>query len=91
MLKGIKIRLYPNKTQEGLFNNLLGSYRFVYNFALSFKIQKYQTENKSTNIKDTSYLFHNDLRINNEWLKEHNTKVIKQHAGVCAACCGSYR
>ncbi len=78
MLKGIKIRLYPNDEQEATLNSLLGGYRFVYNSALNFKIEKYQNEKKSTSISDTSYLFHNILRLEHEWLQQHNTKVIKQ-------------
>ena len=31
MLRAIKIRLYPNKTQEQTLNKVLGCYRFVYN------------------------------------------------------------
>lgn len=78
MLKGIKIRLYPNKTQVAKIDSLLGSYRFVYNQALSFKIDTYNFIKESTNIKHTSDLFHNHLRPHYEWLQEQNTKVIKQ-------------
>ena len=78
MLKGIKIRLYPNVAQEDLINNLLGSYRFVYNQALSFKIDTYKFIKESTNIKHTSDLFHNYLRPHYDFLQEQNTKVIKQ-------------
>jgi putative transposase len=78
MLKGVKIRLYPNNEQANLINGLLGGYRFVYNSALNFKIEKYQTEKKSTSISDTSFLFHNTLRSDYDWLQQHNTKVIKQ-------------
>ena len=38
MLKAIKIRLYPNNTQEVQINKLLGCYRLVYNQCLSRKI-----------------------------------------------------
>lgn len=37
MLRAIKIRLYPNKTQEQVLNKVLGCYRFVYNQMLARK------------------------------------------------------
>jgi putative transposase len=78
MLKAIKIRLYPNKTQENTLNSLLGSYRFVFNQCLAFKKEKYETENKNTSLSDLGHHFHQTLRGEYEWLKEHNTKVLKQ-------------
>lgn len=78
MLKAIKIRLYPNKTQENKLNSLLGSYRFVYNQCLSFKKQRYESEKLNTNLSDLGHYFHQNLRDEYEWLKEHNTKVLKQ-------------
>lgn len=78
MLKAIKIRLYPNKTQESKLNSLLGSYRFVYNQCLAFKKQRYESEKLNTNLSDLGHYFHQDLRNEYEWLTEHNTKVLKQ-------------
>jgi putative transposase len=78
MLKAIKIRLYPNKTQEQILNSLLGSYRFVYNQCLAFKKQRYDLDKTNTNLSDLGKFFHGDLRNEYEWLKEHNTKVLKQ-------------
>ena len=37
MLRAIKIRLYPNKTQEQTLNKVFGCYRFVYNKMLAQK------------------------------------------------------
>ena len=78
MLKGLKIRLYLNEEQQSVINRLLGSYRFIYNSCLSFKIDAYKNEQKSTNLSDLGHYFHQDLRNEFEWLKEHNTKVLKQ-------------
>jgi putative transposase len=78
MLKGIKIRLYLNKTQEKQINSLLGSYRFVYNQCLAYKNNLYETEKKNTSLSDLGHYFHQDLRNEYDWLKEHNTKVLKQ-------------
>ena len=78
MLKGIKIRLYLNKTQEKQINSLLGSYRFVYNQCLAHKKNLYEIEKKNTSLSDLGHYFHQDLRTEFPWLKEHNTKVLKQ-------------
>ena len=78
MLKGIKIRLYLNNEQQAKINNLLGSYRFIYNQCLSYKITNYETDKKSTSLSDLGKYFHGKLRNEYEWLKEHNTKVLKQ-------------
>lgn len=78
MLKAIKIRLYPNNTQENTLNSLLGSYRFVFNQCLSFKKERYESEKLNTNLSDLGHHFHQTLRSEYVWLQEHNTKVLKQ-------------
>ena len=78
MLKAIKVRLYLNNEQTNLINSLLGSYRFVYNQCLAYKKLNYETDKKNTSLSDLGHYFHSDLRNNYNWLKEHNTKVLKQ-------------
>lgn len=78
MFKSIKIRLYPNQTQETKLNSLLGSYRFVYNQCLAYKKQRYESDKLNANLSDLGHYFHQDLRNEYEWLKDHNTKVLKQ-------------
>ena len=78
MLKSVKVRLYLNKEQQTNIDKLLGCCRFVYNNCLSYKIKTYQDEKKNTSLTDTSHLFHDKLRNDFDFLKEHNTKVIKQ-------------
>lgn len=78
MLKAIKIRLYLNKEQENKINSLLGSYRFIYNQCLNYKIERYKNNEQSTSLSDLGKYFHGELRNNFDWLKEHNTKVLKQ-------------
>lgn len=78
MLKAIKIRLYPNKNQEIKLNSLLGCYRFVYNQSLAFKKQRYDNDKQNTSLSDLGKFFHGELRNEYDWLKEHNTKVLKQ-------------
>jgi putative transposase len=80
MFRAIKIRLYPNKTQEVQINKLLGCCRVVYNQCLARKMESYKTEKKIENLATLGKWFHHDL-INNPdfiWLKEQNTQVLKQ-------------
>ena len=80
MLRGIKVRLYPNKEQTTQFNKLLGCYRFVYNNILSLKQTAYNDEKKSLGLNELSKYFHGELLKNPDylWLNEHNTKILKQ-------------
>jgi putative transposase len=78
MLRGVKVRLYPNDVQANNLNSLLGSCRFVYNHCLDFKIVNYQTDKINISFCDLSHYYHQDLRSEYEWLKEHNTKIIQQ-------------
>ena len=80
MLRAIKIRLYPNKTQEQTLNKVLGCYRFVYNKMLAQKQNTYKTDKTNLKVTDLSKWFHGTLLKDEQysWLKEQNTKVMKQ-------------
>ena len=80
MLRGVKVRLYPNKVQEQEFNKLLGCYRFVYNHMLALKQKEYNENKKSLGLTDLSKYFHGTLLKDGQyaWMKEQNTKVMKQ-------------
>lgn len=79
MLRAVKIRLYPNNTQEVQINKLLGCYRVVYNQCLARKINSYK-ENKVSETRTTlSKFYHHELIVNPDfiWLKEQNSKILK--------------
>lgn len=80
MQRAIKVRLYPNKTQEQTLNKVLGCYRFVYNQVLAQKKNAYDTDKTNLKITDLSKWFHGILLKEEHypWLKEQNTKVMKQ-------------
>ena len=80
MLRAIKIRLYPNKTQEQTLNKVLGCYRFVYNQMLAFKQNNFKADKTNLKVTDLSKWFHGTLLKDEQyaWLKEQNTKVMKQ-------------
>lgn len=78
MLRAVKIRLYPNKTQEQLLNSTLGCYRFVYNYVLARKQEAYETDKTNLGLVQLSKHFHHELLKNEQyvWLKEQNTRVM---------------
>jgi len=80
MLRAIKVRIYPNKTQEQTLNRVLGCYRFVYNHMLALKQKEYNDNKKSLGLAELSKYFHGTLLKDEHysWLKEQNTKVMKQ-------------
>ena len=80
VLRAIKIRLYPNKTQEQTLNKVLGCYRFVYNQMLALKQNAYNKDKSNLGLCELSKFFHGTLLKKDEysWLKEQNTKVMKQ-------------
>lgn len=80
MLRAIKIRLYPNRTQEQTLNKVLGCYRFVYNQMLALKQDAYKADKTNLKVTDLSKWFHGTLLKDEQytWLKEQNTKVMKQ-------------
>ena len=80
MLRAIKVRLYPNKTQEQTLNRVLGCYRFVYNHMLALKQKEYNDNKKSLELNELTKYFHRTLLKDEQyvWLKEQNTKVMKQ-------------
>ena len=80
MLRAVKIRLYPNKTQTEQFNKLLGCCRVVYNQCLNRKIESYKNEGRSENLSTLGKFLHHELLKDDNfvWLREQNTKVLKQ-------------
>ena len=80
MLRAIKVRLYPNKTQEQALNKVLGSYRFVYNHMLARKQDAYKSDKTNLGLAQLSKYFHHELLKDEQydWLKEQNTNVMQQ-------------
>ena len=80
MLRAVKIRLYPNKEQAIQYNKLLGCYRVVYNQCLNRKIESYKNEGITENLSTLGHFIHHELLKDDNfiWLREQNTKVLKQ-------------
>lgn len=78
MLKALKIRIYPNKTQQTKLTKLFGCYRFVYNKCLELKQTRYKEDGSNLNLSVLGKYFHGNLQNEYTFLQEHNTKVLKQ-------------
>ena len=80
MKRAIKIRLYPNRTQQEQFNKLLGCYRVVYNQCLNRKIESYKNNGTNETLSTLGKFLHHELLKDDNfiWLREQNTKVLKQ-------------
>ena len=84
MLRAVKIRLYPNKEQTTMINKLLGCCRVVYNQCLNRKIESYKNEGKVENLSTLGKFVHHELLKDDNfiWLREQNTKVLKQAVNI---------
>lgn len=95
MEKSFKYRIYPNKRQQELIQKTFGCVRFVYNYFLDLKTNKYKNGQKSLSYNDMSNLL-TQLKQENDWLKEPDKdslqkslknldmayqKFFKEHAG----------
>lgn len=54
MLKGVRIRIYPNKTQKNLIANTIGCCRFIFNKGLAMCKDAYKVSKKSIGYKETN-------------------------------------
>ena len=80
MLRAVKIRIYPNSEQTETINRLLGCSRYVYNALLVLKTKEYNENKRNLSPRDLLHYYHSVMRKDTEtpWLKDANTKVIKQ-------------
>ena len=71
MLKGIRIRIYPNKTQKNLIANTFGCCRLVYNKGLALRKETYESTKVGIGYKETNAML-TSLK------KEDNFSFLKQ-------------
>lgn len=71
-----KFRVYPNKTQKLLLAKTFGSCRFVYNYYLSVKINRYKQTKETFSYYDCANDLKN-LKIKYTWLKEVDSTAIQ--------------
>lgn len=91
--KTIKIRLYPNQSQEEYLAKLFGCYRKVYNLALDRSINEYENNGNSIcSLPAFTKLFHNEFTTNEDlfYLREHNTKILKDSLKNLSSAFGNF-
>ncbi len=59
MLKGVRIRIYPNKTQQNLIANTFGCCRLVYNKGLALRKETYEATSIGIGYKETNAMLTN--------------------------------
>ena len=59
MLKGVRIRIYPNKIQQNLIANTFGCCRLVYNKGLALRKETYETTSVGIGYKETNAMLTN--------------------------------
>jgi len=77
MLRAIKIRLYPTKTQASSLDHTFDCCRYIYNWALEKKIA-YYTEHKRGLSRVTISSMLTEHKKEKEWLKEVNAQCLQQ-------------
>lgn len=81
-LQSIKIRIYPNKKHENLFNRLFGCYRFTYNQCLDYKKNAYDKDKTIISRNNLQKYFHSILIKDNIFLQEFNSNILKYSIDV---------
>lgn len=78
MLKGIKLRLYPNKTQQDQFYQMFGNDRFVWNQMLAMATARYQNNPNSKFITEYGMdALLKQLKIEYPFLKQSDSTSLQ--------------
>lgn len=75
--RGYKVKIYPNKETEQILLRHIGSTRFVYNYFLNLKKEKYLTEGKNITYKQMAKEL-TQLRKNTDWMQEIQSQPLQQ-------------
>jgi putative transposase len=71
-----KFRIYPNETQQAKLAQHFGCQRFVYNYFLNKRNERYARNETSTYNKDAGNL--TNLKLEYEWLKKPNSQSLQK-------------
>lgn len=79
MIKAYKYRLHPNREQRIFFEKSFGCVRYIYNWALSKRIEAYQTDNRRINSIELCRMLTKLKKQNEmEWLSEVSNECLQQ-------------
>ena len=88
MIKSLKIRLIPNKTQEKLLYKSSNISRFVYNWAINMQQENYKNGGKFISDNDLRKLITQLKKDELKFLNEVSNNVAKQ---AVKDCCGAFK
>ena len=79
MIKSIKLRIYPNKTQLKIINDTLGACNFVKNKFLEYNLNNHKEGKKFTDGYDFSKIINKLKKEDSKflWLDSISSKAIK--------------
>ena len=76
MIKTYKFKLYPNKEQENILKQFIGTSRFIYNHYLYEKTRLYKEQNKTFEFKEMKKDLKR-LEIEYEWLTGIDSSILR--------------
>lgn len=77
--KALKLRLYPNSSQQTLINKTLGSTRFLYNQMLAERIKVYEElKDDKRALYEHNYKTEKEYKEEFDWLKEIDSISLQQ-------------
>ena len=83
MIKSIKLRIYPNKTQLNIINNTLGACNFVKNKYLEYNINEYKKDKKFITGNDFSVIINKCLEYG---IKLRLVDTYYPSTQICSSC-----
>lgn len=89
MLRGVQIRVYPNKEQRDYISRLLGCCRYVYNHLLAFQEKLFLEEKRGAKFSEIT-AFYNEEKSQNPFLREVHSKVLQQSRIDLQTAWGNY-
>lgn len=75
--KGYKFRIYPNKVQKNLLNQILGCCRFVYNRFLTVRKESWKKDKKSVSYAQSCSVL-TQLKKEVDWLNQADSIALQQ-------------
>ena len=77
-IRGYRYRAYPDKKQQEFFSKNFGSCRYVYNHYLAMRKAEWEEWHDTMSYNDTAKDLANNLKKENEWLKEADSSALQQ-------------
>lgn len=74
--KAYKFRMYPNNEQKSKLNSFMGTSRFIYNYFLNAKINKYKNNKENYSLNDMKKDL-KEIYATYPWLKEVDSTLLR--------------